>query len=141
MESNFDRFERDVGLKCFYAGRPEKIQSKSNLYLKSSWRPPLPPAEIDTRLCFFFKALRQIIHRKRGGSNLSLFQQKLLNELRATDSIVIAHADKGRGPVGVPLSLYIEWGLTHLTDPKSYEIISEEQGLADDKILCKEIFD
>ena len=36
--------------------------------------------------------------------------------------------------------MYIEWGLVHLTDPESYEIISEEQGLADDEILRKEIF-
>jgi len=110
MESSFDRFEHDVGLKCYFAGRPEKEVPKSKLYLKSIWRPPLPPAEIDTRLCAFFKALRQIIRCKRGGSNLSPFQQKLLNELCADDSIVIAHADKGLGPVGVPLKLYIEWG-------------------------------
>ena len=84
--------------------------------------------------------MRQIIRRKRGGSNLSPFQQRLLNELRADDFIVIVHADKGLGPVGVPLKLYIEWGRTHLTDPKSYEIIIEEQGLADDEALREEIF-
>ena len=46
--------------------------------------------------------------------------------------MIIAHADKGLGPVGVETSKYIRWALEdHLLDEKTYIIVPEEQALED----------
>jgi len=137
-EPSFARLERDVGLKTFFAGKEDKF-APTKLYVKSIFQPPLPPPEIDNRLCVFIRELKKIISKKQGHPNLTPFQLKLLNELRADDSIVYAHADKGLGPVGVSLKTYIAWALKHLFSP-TYELITEEQGRSDIEQLRKEIY-
>ena len=91
-----------------------KTQDTSKLYVKSTWQPPLPPIEIDTRLLTFTKILKNIIHKRKGTPNLTPFQQELLQKLHADENIVYCHADKGLGPVDVLLKEYIEWALKHL---------------------------
>jgi hypothetical protein len=44
--------------------------------------------------------------------------------------VIIAHADKGLGPVGIEHSKYIHWVLgDHLLDATTYAIIPKEQAL------------
>ena len=46
--------------------------------------------------------------------------------------MIIAHADKGLGPVGVETSKYIRWALEdHLLDERTYTIVPKEQALED----------
>ncbi|KAL7525345.1 hypothetical protein ACHAXR_000963, partial [Thalassiosira sp. AJA248-18] len=141
----FERLERDVGLNVFYAGDTQSkafdISKSSKLRLKSTFRPPLPPNNIDSRLSNFDKELKRIIFEKKVGSNLSYFQNKLLNQIQSDDYFIIANANKGLGPVGIELSKYIKWGLKHLTDRATYVVISEEQVLQEAELPKKEIFD
>ncbi len=46
--------------------------------------------------------------------------------------MIIAHANKGLGPVGVETLKYIRWALKdHLLDERTYTIVPEEQALED----------
>ena len=49
MES-FERFERDLNLKVFFAGDDLVELSRTKLYVKSIFRPQLPPLKIDSHL-------------------------------------------------------------------------------------------
>lgn len=72
-----------------------------------------------------------MFRKKKGRSNLTTFQEQLLKSLQADNNIVFALSDKGLGPVAVTLDRYIQDGLKHLQDSTTYEIISEEQALAE----------
>jgi hypothetical protein len=64
----------------------------------------------------------------------------MLHDIKTNPNIIIASADKGLGPVGMDTSQYIDWGMSHLADTSTYEIISENTALADATSLRKEIF-
>ncbi|KAL7532009.1 hypothetical protein ACHAXR_004375 [Thalassiosira sp. AJA248-18] len=138
---SFARLERDVALKVWFAGEKLKELPKTKLYVKSIWQPPLPPLGIDSRLSTFGSELNKIIRRRRGKPNLNTFQRKLLSRLESDDSTVYCNSDKGLGPVGVKLKWYHQHGLKHLTNTSVYNIIPEEQALADASQLKSDIFD
>ena len=136
LASSFDRLERDIFLKTYFAGDEDDLftsstPTKSKLYVKSTWSPPLPPYKIDKRLSNLGTALRKIFVRTFGKPNLNTFQRKLLDKLRSDDSIVYCNSDKGLGPVGVTLKWYQKEGLKHLNNKNNYEIISEATALDD----------
>ena len=137
---SFDRLERDIGLKVWFAGDDKELP-KTKLYLKSIWHPPLPPLEIDSRLSKFGAELKKIIFRRRGKPNLNSFQRQLIARLEADDNIVYCNSDKGLGPVGVKLKWYIEHGLKHLTNSNNYEIVSEQQARNDVVKLKSKIYE
>ncbi len=139
-QASLDRMERDIGLKCYFAGADQEELKPTKLYVKSIWMPPLPPTEVDSRFCRFSKALLPLFNSRPGQPNLNKFLQSTLKKLQEDDSIVYCHADKGLGPVAVKLDWYIKAGLKPLTDTKTYEIISEEQALEDAKELRDAIF-
>jgi hypothetical protein len=56
----------------------------------------------------------------RGRSNLTKFQAKILQDIRSNENIIIAHADKNLGPVGVNTEQYIHWALKHLLNANAY---------------------
>ena len=68
-------------------------------------------------------------------------QESILKAIKQNPEITIASADKNLGLVGVNTTQYIEWGMKHLLDNSTYEIIPEEQALRDVKILSKDILD
>ena len=137
---SFDRLERDVALKVWFAGEKSDLD-ETKLYLKSDWHPPLPPLEIDSRLSKFGSEMKKIIFRRRGKPNLNTFQRQLLKRLEANDNILYCNSDKGLGPVGVKLNWYIEHGLKHLTNSTNYEIVSEQQALSDVRELRRTIYE
>jgi len=60
--------------------------------------------------------------------NLTKFQARILQEIRSNKHIIIAHADKNLGPVGVDTERYICWALDkHLLDANTYIEESEEE--------------
>ncbi len=62
-----------------------------------------------------------IFFPKRGKSNLTKFQARILQEICSNKHITIAHADKNLGPVGVYTERYICWALyKHLLDTNTY---------------------
>ena len=53
---SFDRIERDIGLKTFFAGHDQEKEIPK-FQAKSHWRPPLPPRQVDYRVNNFLKGL------------------------------------------------------------------------------------
>jgi hypothetical protein len=49
-----DRFERNIGLKTFFAGHSND-EEIPKLQAKSAWQPPLPPRSVDIRVNSFLK--------------------------------------------------------------------------------------
>lgn len=51
-----------------------------------------------------------------------------LEKIRHNKNVIITHADKNLGPVGVNANQYIWWVLQeHLLDPTTYQLVSEEE--------------
>jgi len=138
LAPSFDRLERDIGLKTFFAGRYQDTEIPK-LRAKSSWRPPLPPRQIDYRVNNFLKGLRGLFRRRLGQHNLTPHQRHLLTSLQANESIIIAHADKNLGPVGIDVEHYIKLGLDHLQDTSTYKLLSEEQASHEIDTLWQEM--
>jgi hypothetical protein len=65
----------------------------------------------------------------------------MLQEIRRNPDITIMAADKNLGPVGINTSQYIEWGMKHLSDKSTYNILTNEEASEAAKTLSKEIFD
>ena len=138
----FERLEREVHRKVFFAGNPSSLNLKSKLYLKSTtWIPPQPPAQVNLRLNLFEREIRKLFSRRTARSNFTHFQEKIFTKLRANDQIVIANADKNLGPTAVELPRYIKDALTHLTDSTTYKILPESQALDEATALRQTILD
>lgn len=137
---SFDRIEREIGLKTFFAGRDQEKEIPT-LRAKSHWRPPLPPRQVDYRVNNFLKGLRGLFRQRAGKHNLTPHQQQLLASLQENKSVIIANADKNLGPVGINVEHYIMLGLDHLLDPSTYELLTESQANQDITILWKDIHD
>ena len=78
VDESIDRFERDLGLKVFFAGDKDITRTPEKLQVKSTWRAPLPPRGVDLRVCKFARVVRHILTRQRGRPNLNKFQQGVL---------------------------------------------------------------
>ncbi|KAL7548430.1 hypothetical protein ACHAWF_011720, partial [Thalassiosira exigua] len=109
--------------------------------MKSVWRAPYTTPEIECRLARFQKKFRRLFQRRKARSNLRPLELNTLNDLRADDSTIIANSDKGLGPVGVKIARYIRDGLKHLTNSRTYKILTETEALEDARNLSREIFD
>ena len=128
-----------MGLKTLFAGHHDSGEIPA-LRAKSSWRPPLPPRRIDTRITSFIKQVRGLFHKKQGTQNLTPHQRQLLASIQENKSVIIASADKNLGPVGVDTEDYIKMGLDHLLDPLTYTLLTKEQAAEDIDKLREDIF-
>jgi hypothetical protein len=135
---SLDRIERDIGLRTFFAGRDHEETPK--LRAKSTWRPPVPPQQVDYRINNFLKGLKNILHRRTGKQNLTTQQRQLLKSLQENESVIIANADKNLGPVGMDVEHYIRLSLDHLLDPYTYELLTEDQAVEETDALWKDIY-
>ncbi len=75
-----DRFERDIGLKTFFAGHSNN-EEIPKLQAKSAWRLPLPPRSVDIRVNSFLKNLEGLFCWRQGKHDLTPHQQQLLASL------------------------------------------------------------
>jgi hypothetical protein len=99
----------------------------NTLRVKSIWSSPLPAQEINTRIKHFSQAIRNSFTPTSFKHNLSKTEQKILQEIRRNPNITITAADKNLIPVGINTSQYIEWGMKHLSDESTYNILTEEE--------------
>ena len=127
-------FEQNAHLQIHFAGTESNFQP-TQLYLKSAYRAPLPPPEIDNCLCSLETALYPLFKCHKGENNLTQFQQRIFKTLTNNDSIVYAHSDKNLGPIAIKLTCYIHDSLHHLKDSSTYTILSKTQALQEDSEL------
>jgi hypothetical protein len=78
---------------------------------------------------------------QHGKSNLTRFQAGILKKICTNKNVIITHADKNLGLVGVDAKQYIRWGLQeHLLDTTTYQLISEEEAKKAANKLYKTIY-
>jgi hypothetical protein len=123
-------FNRDFYLKVHFSDKEQDNEDKEaidELQVNSTWKPDQPPYKITQRLGNFEGAISSHFRPQRGKSNLTKFQAGILQQIPGNPNIIIAHADKNLGPVGVDTEQYICWALDkHLTNSKTYMQVSEE---------------
>ena len=80
LDTTLLRFNQDIGLKTYFSGAPmdSYIPSSNSLRVKSIWRAPLPPQEIDTGIDCFSQAIRNSFTPITAKHNLSKTEQKML---------------------------------------------------------------
>ena len=105
------------------------------------WKPDQPPHKITQRIGEFEGAIERNFRPQRGKSNLTKFQANILQQIRSNQDIIIAHADKNLGPVGVDTEQYIRWALDeHLSDATTYVQVSEADARKASNDLFTEIY-
>jgi hypothetical protein len=139
IKASIDCFERNISLKVYFAGDNEDKEVKK-LRIKLIWQAPLPPFKIDSRISKFLGAIKRLLSKKQGKPNLNNFQRGVLKKIRNNHNVVIAHANKGLGPIGIELPKYIRWALDeHLLNKTTYSIVPEEQAFHDALTLYKNV--
>ena len=105
------------------------------------WKLDQPPHKITQRIGEFEGAIERNFRPQCGKSNLTKFQANFLQQIRSNQDIIIAHADKNLGPVGVDTDQYIRWALDdHLSDATTYVQISEADAVKASNDLFTEIY-
>ncbi len=126
VEHSIDRFEHNIGLKMHFAGDDGDYGLKKieKLRIKLKWRAPLPPCQIDSWISKFLRKIKHLLLQKQGKPNLNKFQKKMLSKICGNQDVIIAHANKGLGLVGIEMSKYNRWVLKdHLIDATTYTIV------------------
>lgn len=101
------------------------------------WEPDNIPKEIMLQIDKFCSATQRNFISCNGRSNISKFQASTLESIQKNENVVICHADKNLGPVGVNTTQYISWALNnHLLDTTTYIQVSE----ADARVAAFELF-
>jgi hypothetical protein len=142
VEHSNDHFEHDIGLKVHFAGDDDNYGLKKiqKLRIKSTWRAPLPPGQIDLRIRKLSREIKHLLLRKQGKPNLNMFQKNMLRKICGNHDVIITHANKGLGPVGIKTTKYIRWALNdHLLDAITYTIVPKDQALWDAVQLYNDI--
>ena len=144
IDEAIKRFNRDFYLKVFFADdeyTSEDDEPIEKLRINSKWTPDQPPYAITRRIGNFESAIFRNFKPKHGKSNLTKFQARILQEIRSNENIIIAHADKNLGPVGVNTEKYIRWALNeHLLDANTYIQETETEALTAAYDLFREIY-
>jgi hypothetical protein len=123
------QFDQDFFLKVFFAKNKANLDDGEpieKLQVNSVWKPNQSPHKITKRIGDFEGATARNFRPQCRKSNLTKFQATILQQIRSNQDIIIAHADKILGPVGVDTKQYICWALDeHLTDATIYVQVSE----------------
>jgi len=145
VDEAIKRFDRDFYLKVFFADSDDDDDDDEDpiekLRVNSVWKPDQPPHKITQRIGEFEHAIDRNFRPQRGKSNLTKFQANILQDIRSNQDIIIAHADKNLGPVGIDTEQYIRWALDeHLSDATTYVKISEADAIKASNDLFTEIY-
>ena len=115
-------------------------RNQLKIRINSVWTPDQPPHRITQLIGDFEGAIVRNVCPQRGKSNLTKFQANILQQIRSNQDIIIAHADKNLGPVGVDTEQYIRWALDeHLSDATTYIQVSEADAVKASNDLFTEI--
>jgi hypothetical protein len=129
VDNAVKQFNQDFYLKVFFADEDPNSDDEEpikKLQVNSMWKPNQPPHKITKRIGDFEGAVARNFCPQCRKSNLTKFQATILKQIHSNQDIIIAHADKNLGPVGVNTEQYIHWALDkHLTKVTTYVQVSE----------------
>ena len=101
IQCSFDRFDRDISVKAFFAGKGDFVteDGDSKLCIKSVWLPPesLFPPKFSRRLIAFRAQVSSQFSARKCQPNLSPPQLRLLNDFKQDHSIITLNTDKALG--------------------------------------------
>jgi hypothetical protein len=102
----FDRFQRDLFAKIFFAGQASLPPTK--LFITSTWCPDCTtiPTEIWARLSLFIEGGRSIFKKKKTLLNLLPSQSSALATFMSSQNIHVLSTDKNLGPAVIECALY-----------------------------------
>jgi hypothetical protein len=120
---------QDFYLKVFFANNNTNLVDEEpieKLQVNSALKPVQPPHKFTKPIRDLEEAIKRNFRLKCRKSNLIQFQAIILRKIRSNKDVIIAHADKNLGPVGVNTKQYIRWALDeHLTNATTYVQVSE----------------
>jgi hypothetical protein len=111
INEGIDCFDCDMFLKIHFAGDGEDDIPYEKLRRKSTWKPDQLPNKILSQLSKFECVMKKQFILCRGKSNLTKFQAGICKKICNNKNVIITHANKNLGPVGVDAKQYIQWGL------------------------------
>lgn len=146
IESALSRFERNLWLKCFFAGEEDEDSEhkSSKLYVKSKWTPPagLIPLQVLKRLAAFRRSLLSLFTRRPGTPNLSRKKLRHLRQLQNDQEILTVNCDKNLGLARRERRRYVEDMFEfHLNDISTYELLSPAEAESEEARIKEEIED
>jgi len=129
VDETIKKFDRDFYLKVFFTDSDDDSDNEEpikKLRLNSVWKPDQPPHKITQCIGEFEGAIERNFRSQRGKSNVTKFQANILQQICSNQDIIIAHANKNLGPVGIDTEQYIRWVLDeHLSGATTYVQVSE----------------
>ena len=88
------------------------------------------PNSIASWIGNFEGAFTRYVCPRNGKSNITKFQATILQSIRENENVIIAHADKNLGTVGVNTNQYIRWALDdHLLNASTYLQVPKNDAL------------
>jgi hypothetical protein len=131
VDKAIKQFDHDFYLRVFFAddnNTSDNEEPIKKLRVTSKWMPDQPPFKITQQLGNFKGAIQWNFCPKCRKSNLTKLQARILQEISSNKHVIIAHADKNLGPVGINTEIYICWALDkHLLDTNNYIQESKEE--------------
>jgi hypothetical protein len=99
-EETFSRFDRDLKVKVFIAGKEADELYSPNMCIHSDWTPQdrKIPLEIHHRLAAFKVALIGMLKSRSCARNFIIHQRRALNSLCNQHDFLVVQCDKNLGP-------------------------------------------
>jgi len=121
------QFTCDAYLQVFFANEEATNEGEIKpLRVNSKWIPMEIPNNIASQIGNFEGAFTRNFRPHNGQLNITKFQATILQSICDNENIIISHANKNLGPVGVDTTQYICWALDdHLLDASIYVQISK----------------
>ena len=91
------------------------------------WPPPVNKEILDRCNLFEREGVKFFSKKRKIIPNLSPFLRCVLSDLQQDDQTVYTTVDKGLGFCAVELKRYQKWCLKHLTNKKTYKLLSKEE--------------
>jgi len=113
---SFDRFDRNIQVKSFFADMGEDDDmGSSKLYVKSKWIPPAGSfsKEFYRRLKTFRETIVPLFNSRKVNTNLSPPQRCLLLNFKQEQNIITVNTDKGLGIARIEYERYVRDAFTH----------------------------
>ena len=144
IQHSFERFDRDIQVKAFFAGQGDITEDgDSKLFIKSVWLPPDGsfPKEFSRRLIAFQAQVSSQFSARKCQTNLSPPQLRLLNDFKQDHSIITVNTDKGLGIARIEYEKYIKDAFKfHFNDKSTYKYLSAAEA-AEEAALIMDLID
>ena len=139
------KFQRAIHLRFHFAGTKTSSDDTYNpkMYVRSNWTPPnwtLPPVVLKERLDKFSLTLDKLFKKRKGKTNLLLYQTCALQLLQRQQDFLICPCDKNLDPAIIQQHDNIKNAMRdHLLDGHTYRRLSDTDYINHKQCLEQEV--